>query len=244
MSVHRPFLPPLDVFIIAGQSNAVGIGAPFDATLDAPSDGVFSFYKDRTTIARAQEPTDLDGTYADRIGFGLQFGKLYYAAAGRHVLLVQCGEGSTGFSNSRWRVGDDLYLAAIARANSALGSRTGNRLGGLLWHGGETDALASWTESQYATAFDAMVVGLRAGITGASQMPVVVGGMLSAFVNGNVARAPVQAALVATPGRITKAAYADPLSPTVLTSDDGVHFKATAQRTLAGRYYSAFASIT
>jgi len=230
---------PFDVFLVAGQSNSF-FGASFDASLDTAATDVWQ-WGHAGRLIRSGEPLEHVTTTPDRIGYAVTFARDYYVPnVGRPVLLVGAAAGGTGFADHRWRVGDDLYLNAVARTNAAMASRVGNVFKGVLWHQGEEEALAGWTKAQHIAALDAMIAGFRAAITGASNARVVVGGMVPEWVAASATRQPVQDALSETPGRVANTGYADPTGLAGIAGNE-IHYSAASQRTLAGRYWTAYA---
>lgn len=109
---------PFDVFLIAGQSNAVGHGDGYSAALDAPSSKIFmrNYWLQQVQIASegiglaGPQGSNIAGQYnsisgTGYVGFGLSFAKAYLAAGAltpgaSGVLLVPAAVDNTGFSNS------------------------------------------------------------------------------------------------------------------------------------------------
>ncbi len=236
------------MFLIAGQSNTLA-GKTKSAAIDIAGPRLYQWGRhgeNAGKIVGGGEPLEHNeaSVRQTEIGFAVAFARDFYIpqalTAGRDVLLVAAGKGSTSFSNG-WAVGGSLYLAAIASANAAMASHPENAFKGILWHQGESDTPA--TEAEYAADLDPMIAGMRAGITGATNVPFIVGGMVPAWVAADVAnRQGVQDALIATPGRVSNTGYANPSLPTVLENDadaDLIHYGAEDQRLLGGRYWTA-----
>ena len=239
-------VPGWDVFMIAGQSNTLWAQS-YDYSLDAGDERVWARRTDGTW---GVAETGLDHFYkgTDRIGFGLHFAKSHYAGAqlsgGRRVMLVPCGMASSSFEAGDWTNGTGTYWTqAVARANEAM-ALPGARFRGILWHQGENDAGSQIPSAitNYQSRLDAALNGFRSAITGATNCPIVVGGLADDFVDyfGTDSET-VQAIIEDTPNRIANCAYA---SSAGLDTTDTVHFTAAAQRTFAGRYYSAWASLS
>lgn len=233
-----------DVFLVAGQSNCLN-GASLDASFDSSGGVVFQWGRygaAANRIVDGSEPLQHADYRPTKIGFAVDFGRRYFAAVGRRPLLVPCAYGGTGFSGSRWNPGNDLYADAITRTNAAIASKPGNSLKGVLWHQGETDALAGVSEPSYAAFLDAMIIAMRSALTGGSAVPIVVGGMVPAWVGTNPARVAVQTAIRDTPFRLSKVWYADPVEPSELTGAAGdiIHYSAASLRSFGGRYFDAW----
>jgi hypothetical protein len=238
---------PFDVFLVIGQSNALA-GKTLDSSTDVSGPRVFQWGRHEAgKVIPGHEPLqhNEDAVRTDSIGFAVAFAREWYVPnaleEGRSVLLVPAAKGGTGFTNG-WSVGDTLYTEAIASANAALASHPENRLVGVFWQGGEAQADTGWTENQYTAELDAMIAGMRASITGAANVPFIVGGMVPGWVAADAGRQPVQDALADTPNRVANTGYADPETPTVLEDDsdsDLIHYGAADQRTLGERYWNA-----
>ncbi len=246
-SVVDPITPPpaptseYDVFVVAGQSNTY-VGGPLDDILDAPHDRIFE-YTGAGPIIIAEDPLkSLDDRNNGNIGFVMSFAKAYVAAnPTRKAVLVHCGYAGTGFSSSApltWTIGPgNLPAQCITKANAAI-AETHGLMRGFLWHQGESDFGSNNT---YAGNLDGLIAHFRASITGASQVPFVVGGLADEFAaEGGESGVIFQNIIADTPTRVAKAAFA---SAAGLPTQDGTHFSAPSQRILGGRYHEAFASI-
>ena len=73
--------------------------------------------------------------------------------------LVPCAAGNT--SLSEWRVGSALYNRMIARAKAARAQHPANKIAGLVWHQGESDALKVESAMMYSQQFVDMVAHVR-----------------------------------------------------------------------------------
>lgn len=227
---------PFDVFMVAGQSNNVS-GTPFDAALDTPDAGIMQWTQNGY-IAPAQDPLDHISKVTNGIGFAMTFARAYKAATGRRVLLVPCAQTATGFTTGHWNVGQSLYNAAVSRCNAALAAAPGSEFKGVLWHQGESDVSATGT---YAASVDAIIAGFRSSITGATNVPFVAGGVADDFVTATGANGVTLQGIIADVGnRNANAAY---VSAAGLATSDGTHFTAASQRTLGGRYYTAWEAL-
>lgn len=218
------------VFLIAGQSNAVGF-ATYDGLGDYPA-GVSEYNQAGETVT-ATTPLDHLSKPANTMGWSIEFADLWKAAnPDRDLIFVPYAKGSTGFADGDWRVGDPLYDGAVAAANAALAANPGAVFEGILWHQGERDK--DETALAYETWLQAMIAGMRSEITGAgSTTPFVLGEISDdvtpfATVNGVIRDVPNDVEYTASVASETLATY------------DGVHFNAASLRTMGGLYYDAY----
>lgn len=145
-AVSSAALTPLDVFVIAGQSNAEG-AILLDNGVRSPSvpNTVLQYYGG--TISAANDPV---GNAI--IGSAWPaFGNLYYAATGRKILFVPSAVGGTHqcdanalVDNGSWDAGGTLFAAAVSNANAAMATAQAAGYApvfrGTLWSQGENDA--------------------------------------------------------------------------------------------------------
>lgn len=131
---------PIDVFLVAGQSNAEGRGQP--AMLPTVPDGVgYEFLDDGGIVAMARR----EGVFGSAWH---AFANAMHRATGRPVLVVNSARGGTALiaetGGPNWSATGDLFEAAVQRTRSALDelAEEGWRptLRGVLWHHGERDA--------------------------------------------------------------------------------------------------------
>ena len=179
---------PLDIIVLAGQSNAEGYGlgpcsAPFVPSLsilsmkdvdnygyvvDEKTQGTFNIKMPRTYLINiAEERQNTSG----RIGcFALRFAEKYaatYLKEGRGVLIIHGAVGATGFAKNNWGVGSVLYSRLCRMCSLALGMNSENRLVAVLWHQGEQDAIfrpkltAEEREQTHYTELSAMLADFR-----------------------------------------------------------------------------------
>ena len=232
-----------DLFLLAGQSNMVGRGAPRSATLDATDPMAFQWGRfgasDGRIIPATARLEHNDANSLDRVGLGLSFAKAYLARTGRArpVLLVPTARGGTGFSANQWNPGDTLFEDAVARANAAMRSHPGNRFVGILWHQGEAD-VGRLSTAAYAADLDRLVYRLRGRVVGAETAVFVVGEFCPSW-RPTTSAASVLAALDATPARVPFSAVAPSAGLTGNAGGDNIHFNAPSQRTYGARYDAA-----
>lgn len=239
--VYTPSTSGFDVYVLMGQSNQVGFGAPLDMTLDGGHPSLWQWLQSGN-VAPASNPLDHNIVATDNIGADVEWAREYLVpdlVTGRRVLLVPCAEQSTGFTANDWNEGDALYEAAVARTLAAM-ALPGASLKACIWRQGEDDV--GMGEAPYAAALDAMIAAFRADV--GETVPFLVGGMVPSYVAASPAsRQPIQDALADTPTRVSACAYIDPDVPSEIGSGDGLHYSAASQRLMAARYAAAYGSL-
>ena len=174
--------PVHEVWVVVGQSNAIGRAA--NPGLSHPGE-TYQFDQSGALVPAAT-PLDHVGAVAGNIGLDVGFARAWHAQRSGTLTLVPCAVGGTGFSDNRWHPGDDLYTAAVGRADAALvavrAARGDARLGGFLFVQGETDANVLNGPS-YEQALGAMIGALRRDVAEATEAtPFVLGRMTPDFV--------------------------------------------------------------
>lgn len=160
----------LDVFLIAGQSNARGRG---DRLLspDVPTGVAFVWSVKDLALVEADDPVGDARTGSAWPAFALR----YHAETGRRPVLIPTAVGgsaqhvSAATQYGHWDAGQSHYLAAVQKVWTALTEL--KRLGytpvfrGVLWDQGGRDAQAiaagSTTKDQYRSALEAMLARFR-----------------------------------------------------------------------------------
>ncbi|HEY2071234.1 MAG TPA: sialate O-acetylesterase [Rhizomicrobium sp.] len=162
---------PVDVFLVAGQSNAKGAGDA-SASPQVPADWVLEFYSNKIRIAN--DPVGGASTGSAWPAFGIA----YHTATGRRILFVPCAVGSTAQEAAadsgagNWDVNSplladsmtevDVAMAAAAKAGYAPVFK------GVLWVQGERDgeainnAMKGVSQAGYETALKRMIATYRA----------------------------------------------------------------------------------
>jgi len=251
-TAHWGIIVGYDVFLVAGQSNAVGVNSGRTDELDGAVSRIYQYKNTDDTLALAADPLDHPSSGgASSNGFALTFAKAYKTsimAGNRAVILVPQAAGGTSFKDGQWLSTGGDYLTAVAQANEAMALNSANAFKGILWHQGESDynlPLGDYSTRQeaYAAALDDLISRFRTDIDGAdSTTPFVCGNLLDgAELPGSIPiSTEVQAAILATPARVTKTAA---VASSSLTSDDNLHFDSASQRTLGSRYFTAYQSL-
>src|SRR5205085_2432704 len=159
----------IDVFLIAGQSNAVGMG---DSTggIKIPAGEALQYYS-----------SALSSVTGDPIGNSSTgsawpaFINTYYNNTGTKVCVVPVALGSTSQTSAAntgpgtWDVGGTLYSTSVTALNNAitvlLAAGYTPKVRGILWCQGEADAgaitAATITKAQYKTALQTMIANYR-----------------------------------------------------------------------------------
>ena len=200
-----------DVFVIMGQSNAVGIGGnsfytngtgvadvgdeylnidkettsgikqwrryndddslfsssnPNDYIIDARDllDHNMLFTSSDTSVYGSRPSNNAGNGFRGRqVGFAYTFAKEYTNRTGRNVLLVPTARNGT--SSLQWSkgAGDLLYDNALNRTIAAVNSKPNNRLCGILWHQGESDAI--FARGQSGATFEALRIAFIDRVT-------------------------------------------------------------------------------
>lgn len=152
---------PVDVFIIAGQSNAVGQDIP-DQSFVAPQNKVLRFHNGA-----------LQGVNA--LGAWASFGKVYSQKTQRAIVFIPTSKGGTGShrgsdsGNGHWGADGALFNNSINLTKNALvalnKSGYSATLKGVLWVQGENDALAIkqglMLQNDYEIALNSLILRYR-----------------------------------------------------------------------------------
>lgn len=165
-------LKPIDVFLIAGQSNAQGWVTPATSPT-VPAGKVYQYYNG--LFSAANDPVGNANTGSAWPAFGIE----YNAITGRLVCFVPAafaGTSQTVAANTgqgTWDTTGTLFDTSVARLNAALSYLIQNRYApvfkGVLWCQGENDANAINTslinQTTYILAFQKMI-GRYRGVYG------------------------------------------------------------------------------
>jgi hypothetical protein len=268
-SVSVVGLPPrekLHLYLLIGQSNMQGSGAPFSAALDAPDPRVIKFGSrngmEKTWVKGSHNLTSL-GTTNSGVGLGIEFGKAILAAQTDPEVVVGLVNHAIGSSAIQWwapGVVNNKQVNPVTGQNHRLYDEAVQRvadasehgvLKGVLWHQGEynsgNNSDPDSDPAGYAARLQALVSNLRASF-GDPALPFVCGkfvpatwtyadGTPGAF-NGLPFRATVEAALADLPNRRTNTFCVDNAGLRG-RSDELIHFDSYSQRLLGQRYAAA-----
>jgi hypothetical protein len=221
-----PAKRPMHIFVMGGQSNSAAADELPAAVEDLPVDPrCFQWNATLNTILPMVSEGYNEAVYAS---FAREYARTSLPD-GYSVLVVPAGLGSTGFSTTsidpppagyyyygagigswdRTLTSDpvNLYARMISRSLSAKAAApAGSVFKGLLWSQGEAD-VANRTESQYAALLDDMLNQARTDLS-APTMRAVIGSMVPEWVDALAIRNTIQKALVDTPRRVERTAFA------------------------------------
>ena len=248
------------VLIGMGQSNMSGRGTPTSAEIDPPDPRIFQYGAHATDITQATVPLDMVDTpsgvspltliareYVQRLPTGDVI-LLIPAARGSSTLGTATETDPNGVWNAAYTgTSDDLYGMAKAQIDAALAAvsekwpNATKKVTGMFWHQGEGNLGTS--ESDYATRFDAIVSDLRTHLSD-PDLPVVLGGMVTEWVETHSGLENIVAAHVDTPSRVVRTGYAYPPAngggAQNLLADNQVHFNREALGVLSSRMLTAW----
>lgn len=238
------------IYIVSGQSNAVGydtnaldlVADPVDANIpfffDAGDlwfdDGVNDSSSGGVWTTLGAQPKGVSGNfrYADG-GFGpeIVIARDLYKAGIPNVAAFKFAYNSSGFAGNHWNKGDPLYDDMLARFNSAKalledGGANTVTLKGLFWLQGETD-----DANTYVQNFSNFIADVRNDY-GVGDLPVFSG----VFVD-NPAFAGVVSAHQAVAAADPNVYYVDTSGA---SSVYGVHFTSTGMLDVGGRYANSY----
>lgn len=229
------YLPPLDLYILAGQSNMVGRNAR-DIVPTPAHDRVFMWQASSQRFEPASDPLPHPAAGKIGVGPGLSFAcAIASAPPDRHIGVIPVAVGST--SLSQWSRGGDRYVYAIEQIQAA---REHGTLRGMIWHQGENDAEHADLTATYGDRLMQMIADFRDELDEPT-LPFVAGEL------GHFLReyqqpfcelyAIVNAALRAIPSRVPHAACVS--AEGLGHKGDHVHFTAEAARAFGPRYAAA-----
>lgn len=181
----RAVQPTIDVFMIGGQSNAMGVG---DSTL-SPKVPVQNVLQVNTgVITPANDPVGQNiGTSGNRAVYGSAwpaFGNAYYSITGKNIAFIPSSrDGSSQAAAAEylfgtWDTTGVLFDSAIARINSGMNALRNAGYDpvfkGILWCQGEADGKAInrglMTQADYIAALKKMIGRFRNSLS-LPQMP-------------------------------------------------------------------------
>ena len=173
-------------------------------------------------------------------GLGRSFAKkLIELCPGKQIGLIPCAYGGT--SLEMWQPEHHLFRNAIYRTEYAMKF---GRLGGILWHQGESDAASKVSSPTYAVRFQKMMLEMRERLN-AHTVPVLVG-TLGDFVkyraNGIKKYAPeINRQIFSLAETMNRLGVVD--SSGLIDRGDQLHFSTEALRELGTRYAGEFLEI-
>ncbi|TDI77226.1 MAG: sialate O-acetylesterase [Bacteroidetes bacterium] len=232
-------LPPMHIFLLAGQSNMAGRGelSEIDRT---PHPRVFVLDKNDKWVI-ATEPLHFDKPKVRGTGPGLAFAKeIAKQNPEIRIGLVPTAVGGSGIET--WAPGGyhektGLYPwdDAVRRLRVAMQS---GELKAILWHQGESDSRPE-RAPQYEKRLHDLIRRFR-NIASDEQLPFIIG-QLGQFKEWSDGRQLVNAVHENVPAQIERTRFVS--SDGLTDIGDGTHFDARSARELGRRYADAYADI-
>jgi hypothetical protein len=217
----------LDIYLLMGQSNMVGVPTDFLAVDTTAVPGIYMLNSSNAWVA-AKEPVHGVG-----VGPGFSFARAMKAAhPDRRIGLVPLAEGQTPISV--WVKGAAHYSDTLARAAIAVQAGT---LRGVLWHQGENDSYDPNLANSYQAQLTSLVTDLRADL-GAPRLPFICGELGRFF--GAQYRETVNQAQQAVVQQLPRMGY---VSSEGLLNMDAFHFNASSQHFFGARYAQAMITV-
>jgi hypothetical protein len=232
-----------DIILVAGQSNAYGVGHG-DGERYVEDDRIVML-NDDYTISTAAERVVGEDTWNN---FSLFFAKAYVEAGkleeGRTVLLLNMAVGGTGFKDNRWNPGDDLFARMIRTAHAVLSLHPDNRIVSVLWHQGETDAVLDSTYREYYDDLHDMIVSLRAFLS-LDGIPFIAGDFVPAWKEEAKSTDPIDEVINAARQVLADLPVTGFVETDGLSSNlgDSIHFSRAANIELGQRYFDLYLTL-
>lgn len=262
---------PMDIIILAGQSNAIGYGCGETDYELKHLDEMFLLYDDQAedyakdekgneylAVCEPWKITIQEAAKGYTGSLALRFADSYIEKgllkADRKLLIVRCAVGGTGFSKGLWGVGQLLYRRMLDLASYALRLNPENRVVAFLWHQGECDAYenADWSyekrEKSYYSDLKAVVKGLRTHC-GTPGLPFLCGGFTDEWsADYREACDAVMTASKKVCRDVENACFTDTQgllsNNQKIGNSDTIHFCKDAVYTIGQRYFENYINIT
>lgn len=225
-----------DLILVTGQSNALGAGTAFNATLDAPNSRVFAFTNNGWQVANLNQIWDLNWHPRNHPNtdpsnnFSIHFGKTVAENDSAKVIGFVLAS-APGARIANWELGSGFYNEVQAKVLDAINQLPHkSAIDGILWHQGESDGV---DEQYYTDALYTFISNLRSEPWVASNAPFICGETKIASVNNRL-------------NGLNR--DSDPNTACVQAIDlptrgDNRHFNAEGLRTLGARYGRAYLNI-
>ena len=159
------------VFLVAGQSNAAGVGDSLLSPICAPGTA-YEFLGLTGQLRPLKDPVGENafGFEAAKTGSAwLSFAKRYYELPRDTIIIIQAAKGGSSLNSradahQRWDANGDLAKAAIEKTRLCLRA-VHSSLDGIIWIQGESDAFyinkKQLTQSQYKDALKHLIQRFR-----------------------------------------------------------------------------------
>lgn len=222
-----------DIFIVAGQSNALGQGT----TLNSSVMSALMFRRDKPDWVLLADPTDrgLSGPTPSAGSVWPAIGTAYVSLLNLPVGFVTTAEDGSVISS--WLPGQSLYTRMLAQYALATKLTNGN-LRGVLWWQGESDALNGVSQSSYHSSLATLAGGIRTDL-GVKLFVAKLQNCSGVAPASNLTA--INAAIAQAWTDVPNVAPGPDLSD--LPTDDGFHLKTDAHiATAAARWWTAIRS--
>lgn len=232
---------PLDVILVAGQSNADGYGTG-DPELRFVPDPQILMWDFRKGVIIADEhyrAGNLSSSFY--LYFAEQYIDRYMLDEGRKILIVNTAVGGTGFKGKRWGTEDDLYKRMINTVEEVNSVFSDVRWKCMLWHQGETDVTDGADYDFYHDKFKALVDGVRKCLP---DIPFIAGDMVEEWKKEQPRAQLISDAVQDVLKRLEGTAYVDTSGLKGNEYPDIIHFCRKSNISLAQRYLDAYECIT
>ena len=239
----EPVAPPADakkfeIYLLVGQSNMAGRGQPGKEDKQA-SPNILVLNKNNEWVSQG-DPIHFDKGSAG-VGPGMPFARLMAEAHPDVVIgLIPCAVGGTPIS--RWQPKQDLFEAAVARAQIAMKAGT---LKGILWHQGESECGDEAKAKAYGKDLSEVVKGFRTALN-APNVPFVAGELGEYLYTRTGNKSPfakeVNEQIGGLPKHVPNTAVAT--SEGLGHKGDELHFSTDAQHELGKRYFEQMEKLT
>ncbi len=224
-------------FLLIGQSNMAGRGEFADV---APIENKQCYMLRMGRWQKMSEPINPDrgifnGKFHSGVGLGASFADGVARSLDCRVGLIPCADGGTALS--QWMPGEVLFDHAVLMTE--LAQRT-SRLGGILWHQGESDCNTDEGVAAYKEKFISMITALRRAL-GAEELPLLIGELSENIgADWHLADRPKRLNAVFHEIAATLPHTAVVSAKGLALKPDELHFNAVSQRTFGTRYFEAY----
>ena len=175
-----------DIFIQAGQSNGEGFGVGPVEDAYWQDERVWYLTKDFVCTIAGESilANEVQGNFS--LSFVRKYIEQDFLKEGRKILIIRASEGSTGFLAGHWTENGDCYTRMMEMCKTALALNPKNRLKGLLWHQGETDASLNASFDTHYAHISGLVHGVRQAFN-EPNLPFIAGDFVHHWKNENLA---------------------------------------------------------
>lgn len=253
-----------DIIILAGQSNAEGMGLGEVENEFQPTEKIFSLTAERKVT---HLPENLIIEYADQpfalrmaeerisggkkiADFALPFARLYAKEQlneDRKILIIRAAVGGSGFYKKHWTKDGILYLKMLEMIDYALSLNPENCLKAFLWHQGEHDAFEKNSPNLFKEQLKTMIENVRSRYD-LPYLPFIAGDFVNEWKTKNLEDCiPIVEKIKDVINEIGYGAFietSDLLSNNQkVNNGDDIHFCRAAQYEMGGRYFQAYKQI-